>query len=324
MLAVQFWALIVDCFREALDRKLFWVMAAISVAIAAGMACISFDEKGVDILFGAWHLDLDALSTSNPRRHGLIGSVLTQIIADIYIGWVGIIIALVATADVIPGMMRGGAVEVLVSKPLSRPMIFLGKYIGAMVFVTLQVSIFVVLTLMVIGSRWAYWMWPYLWCIPLTVLLFSYIYAFSALFGVITRSAMASLLLAMLAWLAIFIPQFVYESLMTAPAMGLEPPKTWVQVASAVKRVVPNTTEITYIAGKLVGAAGATEVAPMPTPAPTSQPSGPNMFAPDPAKLVEAERTISNVDFVRSVGSSLLFEAVIVIIAMWKFSRRDF
>ena len=47
MLVMQFKALITDCFREALDRKLFWLMIIISVAIAVWVgerrrACMAF------------------------------------------------------------------------------------------------------------------------------------------------------------------------------------------------------------------------------------------------------------------------------------------
>ena len=140
---MQFAALVVDCFREARDRKLFWVMTAISVMIAAGMACISFDEEGISVLFGFWKLKGAALSTANPQFNDLIGGILIYYIGDIYIGWIGIILALIATAGVFPSLLERGTIDVVLAKPMSRPMIFLGKYLGSMVFVAIQATIFV-------------------------------------------------------------------------------------------------------------------------------------------------------------------------------------
>lgn len=335
---MQTWALIIDCFREALDRKLFWVTVGISVLIAAAMACISFDETGVHVLFGKWSHETDLFAADNPNGRALLGGALTKYIGDIYIGFVGIIIALVATCGIFPSLMERGAVDVVLSKPMSRPMIFLGKYIGSMVFVALQATIFVVLTFLVVGLRWNYWMWGYLWCILLIVVLFSYIFAFCALFGVMTRNSMAALLLAMLAWFGIYIPQGVHEAL-----VGFQAGEKWIRIAEVVKTVVPKTTDITHISGNLIGASTATEVffgtvinsdqpeavtqsgSTRQSQVGSSSPSqSESVFAPDLRGAVEAERKLADVNLVTSIGSSLLFEAVIVLIAMWKFSRRDF
>lgn len=317
---MQFAALVVDCFREARDRKLFWVMTGISVLIAGGMACISFDEHGLSVLFGMWEIKDPILSTQNPHLPALIGAILTKYIGDAYIGWIGIILALIATAGVFPTLLQAGTIDVVLSKPMSRPMIFLGKYLGSMVFVTVQAAIFVVLTFLVVGLRWGYWSWAYLWCIPLIVALFSYVFAFSALFGVITRNAMASLLLAILAWIAIFVPQMAHKTLLSLPAMGVEVDQKWVRLSVIAKTLVPKTSDITYIAGNLIGAAAASELG----PTPEKRPEKPGLFYPDPQKLAKAEHELSRVNPVTSIGSSLLFEAVIVLIAMWKFTRRDF
>jgi len=166
MLILQLRALIVDCFREALDRKLFWVMAGISVLIAAAMACVGMDETGIHFLFGKWNFETDVFAPGNPRGPALIGTILTYYIGDFYIGWIGIIIALVATAGIFPTLMERGAIDVVLAKPISRPMIFLGKYLGSMVFVALQATIFILLTFLVVGLRWHCWLWAYLGCTP--------------------------------------------------------------------------------------------------------------------------------------------------------------
>lgn len=326
MVAMQFRALIRDSFREAMDKKLFWIMIGTTILVAAAMACVGLSEGQVSLLFGWRVYDVPEFSPTSPGGRAFIGALLTKGIGDFYIGFVGIIIALVATCGVIPSLMERGAIDVVVSKPISRSALFLGKYLGSMVFVFIQATIFVVLTLLVAGLRWNYWSWAYLWCIPLIVILYSYIYAFTALFGVMTRNAMAAFLLSMLAWLMMFLPQATYETLDGAGAMGFDVEPKWVQTAKLAKSIVPNTTEITYIAGNLIGASNATDVAPE-TPKPSDGPnttSSPDAFTINMKEAAESERRISNVNPWTSIGSSLAFEAVIVMIAMWKFSRREF
>ena len=129
---MQLRALVLDCFRDALDRKLFWVMAGISALIALVMACVSFDEKGVHLLFGLMTKETDDFAPGNPYGRGLIALILTKYIGDFYIGFIGIVVALVGTCGIIPAMTERGAVDVLLAKPISRPKLFLGKYLGAM------------------------------------------------------------------------------------------------------------------------------------------------------------------------------------------------
>jgi ABC-type transport system involved in multi-copper enzyme maturation permease subunit len=325
---MQFRALVLDCFRDALDRKLFWVMTGISAMMAVVMACVSFDETGVHFLFGLRHFETDIFAPGHPEGRGWIGLILTKYIGEYYIGWIGIIIALVGTCGIFPSMMERGAIDVLLAKPLSRPTLFLGKYLGAMAFVFIQAAIFVVLTFLVAGWRWNYWSVDYLWCIPLIVLLFSYVFCFTALFGVITRSAMSSLLLSIVAWIGIAAPQIAHETLVGLPAVGMEVDPRWVRAAEIAKTVVPKTRDVTWIAAKLIKANLTADV---PTEVPSSPPgpgersaSGPSVFAPDVNKIAEVQIQIGDVAIARSIVTSLIFQAVIVAIAMWKFSRRDF
>ncbi len=334
MLVMQFKALITDCFREALDRKLFWLMIIISGFIAMTMACVGLDESGISILFGKWHFESDMFAPGNPEGRAVVGSILTKYIASLYIAWIGIIIALVATAGIFPSFLERGAVDVVLAKPMSRQMLFLGKYLGAMVFVALQAAIFVVMTFLVVGLRWGYWIWPYLWSIPLIVVLFSYVYAFSALFGVLTRNSMAALLLTMLAWIGIYVPQAVHETLVSMPAMGAEIDQKWVRAAAAAKWIVPKTRDIPHIAGNLMGASTAAEVIAVSVSPPDSEgdaarrPAGhPGQDGPmmqDMQASIDAERRLADVSIIKSIGSSLLFEAVIISLAIWRFCRRDF
>ncbi|MCB9855724.1 MAG: ABC transporter permease subunit [Phycisphaerales bacterium] len=320
MIAMQIRALIVDSFREALDKKLFWIFAGLTLLLSLAMASVSISDSGVSMFFGAVPIESLQIAPSTPEGRAIIGAILTQLIGRWYIGFVGIILSIVATCGVIPSLMERGAIDVAVSKPISRSTLFLGKYFGSMVFVLIQSALFVVLTFLVAGLRWHYWAPAYLWCIPLFVILYSYLYAFTALFGVMTRNAMASFLLTMLAWLCVFAPQITYEFLEQSDAFGLKVDARWVRGAEVLKTVFPNMREIPSIAGNLIGATVESEVSGQPSSGTVDL----GMMTLDYEKAEAAERRIGNVNPVTSIGSSLLFEAVIVAIAVWKFSRREF
>jgi ABC-type transport system involved in multi-copper enzyme maturation permease subunit len=325
---MQVWALIVDCFRDAVDRKLFWVMIAISAVIAGAMACVGFNDQGVSFLFGVWTIDTTDYAQGNELGRAIIGSILVKWIGDMYIGWIAIVLALVGTAGIFPSLIERGAIDVVLAKPMSRVKVFLGKYAGGMVFVALQATVFVLLTFLVVGLRWKQWFPGYLWSIPLIMALFSYVYAFCALFGIMTRSTMTALLLAVVAWVVIWIPQEAYGVLVAIPTTQLaeaddagEPigptiDETWVRAARVVRWLVPKTQDIPLIAGNLIGAATVTEVVFGTEP--------PEVPGPSLKQQVEAEKKLAQVNIVKSIGSSLLFEAVIVLLALWRFSRQDF
>lgn len=317
---MQVWALVLDSLRDALDRKVFWILAVISVAIAAAMACITFDSQGIDVLFGTWRIPSSAWALGAPTLAGNIAAVMAKMVADTYIGWIGLVLGLIATASVFPSLMAPGTVEIVVSKPISRTGLFLGKYLGAMVFMLLQATFFVALTFLVIGLRWRHWIWGY-WCVvPLVVVLFSYLFAFSALFGVWTRRTVPALLLTLVAWVVIWTPQTL-DSLWSVNRSQWEESAILRRVARTVRVmlwVVPKTQDIPEIAGKVLGASLVSDLVPG-TTGPTSAGSD------ELERLRQAEQSaVDRLSAWQSIGSSLLSEAVVVLLGIWRFRRADF
>lgn len=325
---MQLTALIIDSFRHAMDKKLFWVMIIISTAIAAAFACIGATEAGGLTILGKW-----TITETNGRSMAAL--ILSKLVCDYYIGWIGIILALIATAGILPAFLDQGCVDVVLGKPISRPMLFLGKYIGSMAFAGLQAAYFVVVTFFVVGFRWGIWLPSYFWAIPLIILLFSYVYAFCALFGVLTRSSLASLLLTMLVWFGLWALQnaYVLTQIPNPFDYRTEEPLLkdwWADVFIAVHYVTPKTQDIPFIAGKLTGAASIADA---------MSPEDMSEFTNHPDPQVrqqfrqmedrmesdrDAARKIEDVNIPWSIGTSLGCEAVIVMIAIFIFSRRDY
>ena len=77
--------------------------------------------------------------------------------------------------------------------------------LAGLLFVAMQVSIFSVLAFLVVRIRGETWAPGLFLAIPLVLLMFSYLFCFCALVGLLTRYTIASLLLTILMWLFIFL-----------------------------------------------------------------------------------------------------------------------
>ncbi len=310
---MQLQALIVDTFRESRDRKIFWVMLIISVAVSTAMFCIGFQPGKIDFLFGTWVLETDKFTVAGKLRPDFIASLAVEWIMDSVLGWLAVILALIATAGFLPSLMERGVVEVILSKPLPRWKIFLGKYLGSLLFFGFHAAIFVGLTFLVIGLRWGAWIPGYLWGIPLTILLFSLLYCVSALIAVMTRSGIASILITLGAWVVFAGVQSAGDLFEAYPEWKEN--RMLYASTSAIRWIVPKTQDLTYLARKLTKAASPLELMDEPE-------SEEDRDIALRARQVDAARR--NVGVAYTVGTSLAFEAIMVLVAMWRFSRRDY
>lgn len=303
---MQIAALIIDSFRHALDKKLFWVMLAISTVVALSFFTIRVTASGGLAIMGLPEFDVDG--------RAMAGLILTKVVSDYYVGWIGTILALIATAGVIPAFLEQGSVDVVLSKPITRAKLFLGKYLGCMAFTTLQVSYFVILTFFIAGNWWGFWIWGYLWAIPLVILMFSYLFAFCALFGVLTRSALASLLFTGLIWVAIVCVQAAHVYTQITNPWNPQQNKpliqgTWATAIQGAYTVLPKTNDLSYIAQELSGAASIMDVL-----------SSPQFQETQEQQL----RGLEEINIPWSIGTSLACEAAALGLAMFIFWRRDY
>ena len=309
---MQFRALILDSFRESLDRKIFWVMLLICLAVTAAMACVGFEPGKVSILFGTWVQPTDIFTVGGVLQVDLIASVVVEWIMDTVLGWIGVLLAIVATAGFFPAMMERGAIEVPLSKPIPRWKLFLGKYLGSLSFLLIHATIFVFLTFLVVGLRWGAWLPGYLLAIPLVVLLFSFLYCVSVLVAVVSRSAIAAVLVTLGAWVGFTGVQSVDDAFISFPEW--QEYRVAYQSIHVARWIIPKTQDITYIARQWSRAANPTALMPQ--------------LDADAREVIsrgeKAEAARLAISPVLTLGSSLLFEAAVVLLAMWKFSRTDF
>src|SRR5262249_43790368 len=118
--------------------------------------------------------------------------------------WVTLIISIVMTAFFIPNMLRKGTVDLLIVKPIHRPVLLVYKYLGGLTFILLNTTVAIGGVWLALGLKSGVWANNFLLMIPTLTFFFAILYAVSALFGVISRSPIVAILVTCLAWFMFF------------------------------------------------------------------------------------------------------------------------
>ena len=195
-------ALLLDSYRELNAKRLFWVTLFLSGLVVAVFFVVGID-KGAFTFFG-WRSQLQYqwVSLITPALFYKILFVYFGI--GFWLGWIGCILALVSTAGIFPDLIASGSIDLYLSKPIARLRLFVTKFVGGLLFVTLQVGVFAVASFLLLGLRGKTWEPSIFLAVPLVVLMFSYLFAICILLGVMTRSTIAALLLTLLIWFGIW------------------------------------------------------------------------------------------------------------------------
>jgi ABC-type transport system involved in multi-copper enzyme maturation permease subunit len=191
-------AILLDAVRELRSNKIFWITLAISGFVVLLFACFGINEQGMTIL--VWTIPLPFLNTNEMTVETFYKGLFSGLAIEMWLAKGAILLALISTASIFTDMMSGRAIDLVLSKPISRTWLFVVRYLTGLLFVTAQVTIFSFLCFLVIGVRGRAWEPAIFVAIPLVVCLFSYLFAFCALLGLLTRSTVATLLMTVIIW----------------------------------------------------------------------------------------------------------------------------
>ncbi len=228
-------------FRESLARKTFIAFFVLSSLLHLFLI-FALDVDAIDgaramvSLFGK---DLEAFAKID---------IVTFIQAGIsYLAFFGsILLSLFATANLIPNMLERGSVELLVSKPLTRPLIFLARFIGAQSVMALNVTYLIAGSWLVLSLKTGIWHWPYLYSILMVIAAFAMMYALSSLVGITTRSASVSI---MVVFTVIFFSSLLFQK---DRIYAFLPSKISYYLFEVLYHVLPKTYELAQINSALV------------------------------------------------------------------------
>ncbi|MEZ6235392.1 MAG: ABC transporter permease [Phycisphaerales bacterium] len=199
----QTWAIFVDAYRELNSKKLFWITMVLSGLVVALFACVGIDERSPTFLW--FHIDFLPIDSTMFSPALLYKLLFLNLGLGVWLTWIATILALISTAPIFPDLIAGGAIETVLSKPISRTRLFLTKYAAGLLFVGLQVGVFTGASFLVIGIRGGAWEPGLFLAVPIVVVFFSYLFAVCAVLGLMTRSTIASLLLTILFWFFLYL-----------------------------------------------------------------------------------------------------------------------
>jgi ABC-type transport system involved in multi-copper enzyme maturation permease subunit len=120
------------------------------------------------------------------------------------VGIAGVVAAILVTSTIIPQMFEPGSITLLLSKPLSRSLLFVAKFVGGCAFILLNVAYLVGGLWLILGTRFDIWNQGILWCIPIFMFMFLIYYAVSALAGLIWKSPVIAVVMTVLFWVSCF------------------------------------------------------------------------------------------------------------------------
>jgi ABC-type transport system involved in multi-copper enzyme maturation permease subunit len=186
-----------DSYRELNARKMFWIVLVLSAIVMACFAVVGVSPQGLHIGSYDWE-------TGFIPAKSIYKWVFVQVVVTYWLTWGAIILAIISTASIFPEFLAGGAVDLYISKPISRLRLFITKYLAGMLFALLQVTIFSLLAFFVVGIRGKFWEPRLFLAIPIVMAQFSYLFAVSVFLGTVTRSSIAALLLTILFWAIVF------------------------------------------------------------------------------------------------------------------------
>lgn len=181
-------ALIVDTFREAMARWLFWGLFGLSSLL---ILFFLFVLK-IDIVQGA--VSVFGVTPDRPiyDMRKFVRVAYSWVAMFLYV-W-GMLLAIFASSGLIPSVLEPGRIGLLLAKPVHRPMLLLGRYLGNVLIVGLNAVYLIGSIWLIIGWKTHIWDPSFLLAVPVTMFVFAVLLCIVVFIGVVSESASLALM----------------------------------------------------------------------------------------------------------------------------------
>jgi len=181
-----FLALILGTLREAIAKKIFIGFFAISTIIVIVFLFV----VNVDSVEGM--VDVMGSSGDDAVRQLVVGFEIVMLnISYLLI----ITFCLISVSSFIPSMLEKGNIDLLLSKPISRANIILGKFSGGVILVFLSLVYLIGFVWLILSAKSGYWHFPFLYSILWLTLSFAVIYSLVIFLGLTTKSTILTIII---------------------------------------------------------------------------------------------------------------------------------
>jgi ABC-type transport system involved in multi-copper enzyme maturation permease subunit len=237
--------------REALSRKIFIAFAGISSFILL-IFIILFASLNTNEFTGMIKNHGEQIEFSAEIAYGL--KVL--IIAPLF--GLGIFLSIFSASSFIPNMLEQGNIDLLLSKPISRHQLILGKFFGGLAVVALNIAYAVIGFWFLVGIKFGVWDANFLLTIFSITFTFAALYGLIIFIGILTRS---SILAMMLSYIIFFILSPVLN--MRETIYSIIDSNLLKFILDSLYYIFPKITELGNLTTELSAGSGITEWQPI-------------------------------------------------------------
>jgi ABC-type transport system involved in multi-copper enzyme maturation permease subunit len=174
--------------REALSKKVFLFFMGIS-AVVLIIQVIIFGLVSSEQLIKA----VNPLGLKIPMLQ-VVSSFELMIVSPI--AALGLLLAIFSSSSFIPTMLEKGNIDLLLSKPVSRTELVLGKYLGGLLVVFINVFFLVFGVWLIISVKFGYWDPTFLTVSLVITFTFAVLYSMIVFFGIITQGSVFGMMMA--------------------------------------------------------------------------------------------------------------------------------
>jgi hypothetical protein len=241
---------------------------------------------------------------------------LVDVVADKIIGTFGaavtMLLSVIITASFIPTMLHKGTIDLLLAKPIRRPWLLIYKFIGGLSFMFLNTVVVMAGLWFVLGLQTHVWINGLLLCIFLFTFQFAIFYAVSTLMGVLTRNTIVAILTSMVVWVLLFAVGWGYrivdssrpEKLKDNPVEQASQLPGWLYpTADVIHFVLPHYKDLDALTTKLINR---------------------DLVDTDSERIKEINERLRSIKWAESLGATTAFIAIMVGLACWRFSVKDY
>ena len=182
-------ALIRDTFREAFARRIFWGFFGCCSALLLFLMFI----MRIDVVQGAIAtVTIFGRSTPSADVQNLVQQ--TQSVIAMILYFAGMALSVFASAGLVAAVFEPGRIELLLSKPVSRTHLLLGRYIGNVLVVAANILYLVAGSWIIFGIKTHVWGAGFLVSSLCTIFIFSVLLAVLVLVGVLWDSSAVAIM----------------------------------------------------------------------------------------------------------------------------------
>jgi ABC-type transport system involved in multi-copper enzyme maturation permease subunit len=180
-------AIIIITFREALAKKfILSIFIIISLFLLLFLGFLNLDTtEAINAIMEA---------TGQDSFRAAIVSFETSLISHVPF-FVVFVLFIILTSSFVPAMLEKGSIELLISKPISRMNIVLGKFVAVNFFILAILVYLVGIMWIMISFKSGVWHFPFLYSILWFTLVFAVLYSAIILIGLLTQSSILSILI---------------------------------------------------------------------------------------------------------------------------------